>query len=165
MLTPSDVDSSRCCVRLYEKYISNLPKGGRKKDLYLYPKRKSADDVWYDDRCVGIKPIRGAFTRLCNLAGIDMENLTMKTHTLGSSSGTRMHEAELPEQLIKEVTGHNSNAVSLYKRTSDELKHKVSKRLQDIGTKKMQKSAKHLYLMNQNTVKRIPCMNVIVMLK
>ena len=136
MFTPNNVDSSKCCVRLYEKYISNLSKGGRKKDLYLYPKRKPTDDVWYDDRCIGIKPIRRPVTRLCNLAGIDTENLTMKTHSLRSSSGTRMHEAELPEQLIKEVAGHKSNAVRLYKRTSDELKHKVSKRLQDIGTNK-----------------------------
>ena len=105
---PSDIDTKKCCVRLYEKYVSKLLKDGKKPDLYLYPKKKPTTEMWYDDHCIGIKPIRKVVVRLLKLAEIDIDNLTTRTHSLRSTSGTRMHNADIPEQVVKEVTGHNS---------------------------------------------------------
>ena len=39
-------------------------------------------------------------------------------HSLRATAATRMYSADLPEQLICEKTGHRSEAVRSYKRTS-----------------------------------------------
>ena len=47
-----------------------------------------------------------------------------------STSATRMYNANVDEQMIKDVTGHNSNAVRIYKNTSDDMHRDVSGKIQ-----------------------------------
>ncbi len=48
-------------------------------------------------------------------------------HSLRVTVATRMFEGGIEEQLVKEKTGHKSDAVRCYKRTSDQLMQKAEK--------------------------------------
>ena len=48
-------------------------------------------------------------------------------HSLRVTAATRMFDSGIEEQLVKEKTGHKSNAVRAYKRTSDQLMEKAEK--------------------------------------
>ncbi|ESO94448.1 hypothetical protein LOTGIDRAFT_161138 [Lottia gigantea] len=106
----------RCPVRLYEKYIALRPKNGTVDAFYLRPKKMPCSDVWYCDSPVGIHTIQSTVKRLCQSAGI-IGNFS--NHSLRATAATRLYQAGVDEQLITEKTGHRSNAVRAYKRTSD----------------------------------------------
>ena len=50
-------------------------------------------------------------------------------HSLRATCATRLYERGFPEQQIQEITGHSSNAVREYKRTSDGMKKAASSAL------------------------------------
>ncbi len=60
-------------------------------------------------------------------------------HSLRATSASRLYEAGVDEQLIQERTGHRSNAVRGYKRTSSKLQQQVTQTLYG-PTAKLQKS-------------------------
>ena len=60
---------------------------------------------------------------MCKKGGLE-GNFT--NHSLHASCASRMYDNNIPEQLIKEVTGHRSDCVRVYKRTSDHLREAVS---------------------------------------
>ena len=45
---------------------------------------------------------------------------------LHATSASRMYASNVPEQVIKEVTGHHSECVRVYKKTSDKLLKQAS---------------------------------------
>ena len=47
-------------------------------------------------------------------------------HSLCATCTSGMYENYVPEQLIKEITGHRSECVRIYKHTSDKLKESAS---------------------------------------
>ena len=47
-------------------------------------------------------------------------------HSLRTTGVTCLFDNEIPEKVIKEVSGHRSNAVQLYDRTGEAMKCKVS---------------------------------------
>ena len=47
-------------------------------------------------------------------------------HSLRATCATRLYNSGVDEQMIQEITGHTSNAVRAYKRTSDEMRENVS---------------------------------------
>ena len=56
--------------------------------------------------------------KLCEIAKIEGK---FSNHSLRATSTTRMFQQSVPEQVIKEITGHKSDAVRLYKRTNNDL--------------------------------------------
>ena len=48
-------------------------------------------------------------------------------HSLRATCASRMYDNNVPEQIIKETTGHKSECVRIYKRTSEVLKEVASK--------------------------------------
>ena len=127
-----NIDQSRCVVRYFEKYLSLLPIGGKHGELYLYEKKgvknASTDGVWYKDSCVCINPLRATVKKLLGMAGFTKGNF--RNHSLRSTCCTRLYDARKDKQLIKEISGHRSNAVRNYKKTSDSLRREVSVCLQ-----------------------------------
>jgi hypothetical protein len=55
-------------------------------------------------------------------------------HSLRATAASRLYDEQVDEQLICEVTGHRSNAVRNYKRTTDTLKRKVNAVVQGLST-------------------------------
>ena len=108
-------DISRCPVRIFMKYLSMLPKHRNTKSLYLQPRRKFNAKQWYFDRPVGVNTLRETVKNLCEKAGLPGY---YTNHSLHGSSATHMYHSGLDQQVITEITGHRSNAVRNYKRTS-----------------------------------------------
>ena len=63
---------------------------------------------------------------ICEEGGIDGHFMN---HSLQAACASRMYDANIPEQIIKEVTGHHSECVRVNKRTGEHLKEAASKTL------------------------------------
>ncbi len=122
-------DSDRCVIQLYKKYVAARPDGNPKcsKDFYLRPLGKfNSEGIGFSCQPLGIHKIESAIKNLCLEAGITGKR---SNHSLRATSATHLYEAEMDEQLIQECTGHRSNAVRGYKRTSTGLQKKVCQTL------------------------------------
>ena len=108
----------RCPVRLFGKYIGLLPSGKSRGKLYLRPKLKKTPIVWYNDQLYGKNKISGTVKTLCKLANLQGK---FSNHSLRATSASRMFDNKVPEQVIKEIRGHKSECVHVYKCTSDAM--------------------------------------------
>ena len=71
---------------------------------------------------------------ICSKVGLEGK---FSNHSLRATCTSRMYANEVPEQIIKEVTGHRSDCVRQYKRTNDELREKASLTLGQPNNKKV----------------------------
>ena len=74
--------------------------------------------IWYCDAPYGKKKIYSNVKDVCKMAGVE-GNYT--NHSLRATSASRMFADQIPEQVIKEITGHKSECVRVYKRTNTEM--------------------------------------------
>ena len=126
---------NRCPVRLVEKYINLLPKGGSKPNFYLQSLRKTKPTCWYSVNPVGINTLRKIIGTLLKNAGLDGY---FTNHSLHRTCGTRLFQAGISTKLVKEITGHVSDAVNKYQSTSDEQRIGVAAIIQgDVNEKKL----------------------------
>ncbi|XP_046574116.1 uncharacterized protein LOC124282196 [Haliotis rubra] len=72
---------------------------------------------------MGHNVIETTVKRICAVARIGGKKTN---HSLRSTAATRLYEANISEQQICEHTGHRSDAVRLYKRTTDQQKAMAS---------------------------------------
>ena len=114
----------RCPVFLYKKYVKLLPNTTRCSKLYLRVRKIPQPNCWYGDQPYGFNKIKKTIKELCKEAGFDGH---FTNHSLRASCATRMYDNDVPEQVIKEVTGHRSECVRTYKRTSEKLKEVASR--------------------------------------
>ena len=115
-------DVNRDPVTYYEKYCGLLSQSCSSKKLYSRPKKITTPNQWYCDQPLGINKIKSAVKQMCKQAGIEGK---YTNHSLRATCATRMFDKEVPEQLIKETTGHKSDCVRVYKRTSDKLRQQA----------------------------------------
>ena len=57
-------------------------------------------------------------------------------HSLCATSVSRMYENDIPKQVITEITGHHSECVRVYKKTSNEMLEAASKTISHSKTDK-----------------------------
>ena len=117
----------RCPVRIVQKYLNLLPKIGVKANLYLQSLKKPRPNCWYSTVPVGINKIRGVVSELLHNAGLDGY---FTNHSLRRTCATRLFQAGQSVKLVKEVTGHVSDAVHKYQTTSDEQRMNLSEIVQ-----------------------------------
>ena len=137
LVHPAD-DPQRCPVVYYKKYIAMLPKTFKFKELYLQAnskKRINAGENAFKDRPVGINTLSSTMKELAKEANLEG---FITNHSLRASSATDLYndDANIPEQVIAETTGHRSNAIRGYKCTKKGLKHKVSNILTKLSSGK-----------------------------
>ena len=120
----------RCPVRLFKKYIGLLPQAKSCKKLYLHAKKKVCPNVWFCDQPFGANKIASTVKDLCKRAGIEGK---FTNHSLRATSASRMFHSGIPEQVIKEVTGHRSDCVRIYKRTCDDIREKASETIAGVS--------------------------------
>ncbi len=119
----------RNVVRLYEKYISLLPKRPKHSDLFVYElaERRRTPSTWYYDRPVGINVLKKTVWKLTEAAGLK-GNFT--NYSLHVSCATHLYQSGEDEQTIKCITGHRSDAgVRSYKRVSDKILKTANKKI------------------------------------
>ncbi len=114
----------RDLVRLYEKYCDLLPSQSHCSALYKYPlcAGRLSPKVWYTDKPVGVNKLRDKVKGLMLAAGVDGR---YTNHSLRVIATTRMFSKGIEEKIIKERTGHKSDAVRAHERTSEDLLKKA----------------------------------------
>ena len=116
-------DPSRCPVRLTKKYLSLCPPYFKKPNFYLRALDRPSPKQWYAGQVVGSQT-------LSKVIGKIMENGDFKgfftNHSARRTGGTRLFRAGVQRKLVKECTGHRSDAVDKYQVTSDEQHEKLS---------------------------------------
>ena len=120
------IDKSRCPVRIFKKYVKLLPPPKNCRKLYLRPKGRVSPSVWFCDQPFGNNKIAATVKELCKKGNIE-GNYT--NHSLRATSASRMYESNVTEQIIKEITGHRSDCVRTYKRTSDNIRKNASDKI------------------------------------
>ncbi len=113
-------DYDRNIVRLYKKYISLLPQKAASNALYKYSlsKGKMTGHTWYADKPLGVNTITKTVKNLMAEIG-KFGHFT--NHSLRVLAVTRMYSEGVDEQVLKERTGHRSDAVRSYKKTPNHL--------------------------------------------
>ena len=117
----------RCPVRLVGKYLSLLPKKGSKPNLYLHSMKRPTPHCWYNTCPLGINKVRSAVSQMLKDAGL---NGFFMNHSLCRTAATRLFRAGKEVKLVKEITGHVSNAVEKYEITSDQQQMELSSIIQ-----------------------------------
>ena len=116
----------RCFVELFRKFQFVSPRGS-----YYFPKFyqqtnnewSPGGDNWYLPNPVGKNTIGKYLEEIMAAGGIPGN---WKNHCLRKACASRLFRKGVDPQLIAEQTGHKSNAIMLYKKTSLDLKKKVS---------------------------------------
>ena len=106
---------SRCLVELFRKYLFLGPRGSYHWPRFYVqtdPKREPGSDYWYTNRPVG--------KNTCGVEG------NFKNHSIRKSTCTRLFRKGVDPQLIKEQTGHKSEAIMLYKKSNLKQQKEVS---------------------------------------
>ena len=129
---PND-DPERCPVRIVDKYISLLPivKATTKKhNFYLRSLDRPTPAQWYGEQVVGHNTLRSVMSEMSRKAGID---LFITDHSLRRTGTTRLFRGGggVDRKLVKEYSGHSSDAVEAYQVTSDKQRESISRIIAD----------------------------------
>ena len=110
-------------VRFVQKYLSLCPRYYDKSNFYLQSLRKPIPSQWYGYQVVGEKTIGRFIPDLMKSAGYKGY---YTGHSLRRTRGSCLFQAGVQRKLVKETTGHTSDAVDAYQITSDEQKQQIS---------------------------------------
>ena len=113
----------RCLVYLLDLYFDKFPPQAVVKDLFYLRPNKSASSVWYDCASIGRDKLAKFLEQMCLEAGISEKKTN---HCLRATGTSALFNAGVPEKLIRDVTGHRSNALQLYERPTLQQKQNVS---------------------------------------
>ena len=102
---------SRDPIRLLDKYLGLCPAQYKKPNFYLQSLRKPTPATWYGYQVVGEKAIGKIVSDLMASAGYKGY---YTGHSLRRTATTRLSNAGVPTKIIKECTGHWSDAVNKY---------------------------------------------------
>ena len=123
---PSE-NSVRCPVRLIDKYISLLPPmkpNVKKANFYLQSLEKFTPAQWYGEQVVGLNSLKKVVSEMFKTAKLDG---FFTNHSLRRTGTTRLFREGIDRKLVKEFTGHSSDAVDQYQVTSDQQREQMSK--------------------------------------
>jgi integrase len=95
--------------------------------FYLHPLQKPTESHWYSAQLLGRHKLANVVSDLWKQGGL--HGLGTK-HSLRASGATRLDHEGVDEPLISEVTGHRSNVIWNYKRTTATQKGDISEILQ-----------------------------------
>ena len=124
----------RCHVRLIDLYISKIPTEAMQHDyFYLKPKKdfSPSDESWYTNQVLGKNQLMTMVPKMFTEAGLSKR---ATNHSLRATGTTELYHCGVPENVIKERTGHKSlDGVRAYERTSVEQQVAVSRILTDVN--------------------------------
>ena len=107
-----------------------------KPNLYLQSLHKTKPNCWYSTVPVGINSLRKVVASLLRDAGLDGY---FTNHSLQRTCATRLFQAGQNSKIVKEITGHISDAKNKYQETSNEQIVHVSNIIQN-GVKEIKLS-------------------------
>ena len=110
-INPNTNNVNRCPVRLIDKYMSLLPpvkNDTSKHNFYLRSMECPNPAQWYTSQVVGLNTLRKTVSELLKNAKLDG---FFTNHSLRRSSATRLFQAGVDKKIIREITGHKSDAL------------------------------------------------------
>ena len=108
---PNKANLQRCPVRLVQKYINLCPLLYIKKgNFYLQSLQKVTSNQWYGEQVVGQQSISKVIKKLMEEGDIQGYFTNHSAHRTG---GTCLFQAGVDRKLVKEATGHTSDAIVL----------------------------------------------------
>ena len=112
-------------VRLVDKYMSLCPEVGKSKkaNFYLRSLENRYPVQWYGDQPVGKNTLTKVVGNLLKSAQLDGY---FTNHSLQRTSATRLFQAGVDTKIVREITGHVSDAINKYQVTSHDQKKEVS---------------------------------------
>ena len=116
-------DVNRCTVHLVEKYLSLCPLYYKKENFYLQCRMKPTPKLWFQEQVIGKNTISKVVKKLMKRANIEG---FFTNYSLRRSGGTRLFRAGVDRKLVKEFTGHRSDAIDNYQVTSFEQRKMLS---------------------------------------
>ena len=122
---PSD-NNEWCPVRLFDKFVSLLPpvkSEDAKHNLYLRSMEKPNPCQWYTTQVVGLNTLKKTVGNLLKDTKFDGY---FTNHSLCRNGATRLFQAGVDKKVIREFTGHRSDALNQYEITSDKQRSEVS---------------------------------------
>ena len=112
--------SGVCHVRILDKYLENIPPDAKEADVfYLTPVCKVTDlsKPWFTKVPVEKNWLKSMMKEMCSQADLSTE---FTNHSLRAYGATSLFQAQVPEKLIQQRTGHKSlKALRQYERMSD----------------------------------------------
>ena len=117
---------ARCFVELFHKYLFLGPPGNHSWPRFYVQtdsKWQPGSDYWYTNRPVGKNTLAKYIQNMMSEAGIEGH---FRNHSTRKSTCTRLFQKGMDPQLIKEQTGHKSEAIMRYKKSNLEMKKQVS---------------------------------------
>ena len=120
---PNIVNPDRCYVRLIDKYLSLCPPYYKKCNFYLQARNVITPACWYQNQVMGEGSIGKIIGKMMEEAGYVG---FYSGHSLRRSGGSCLFQAGVQRKLVKECTGHSSDAVDKYQITSDEQREVLS---------------------------------------
>ena len=116
----ADPNTDQDWIRLYKKYISLHPKESYKSDtcksFYLWPLRNVTSTYWYGDQAYGKTKVGSIMKEICSQAKLKGK---FTSHSLRHTATTRMFNAKVEEEIVKEITGHSSDCVQMCMKMCD----------------------------------------------
>ena len=116
-------DTNKCPVHLTHKYLSLCPTYEKKVNFYLRSLEKPTPKQWYAGQVVGSQTLSKVIGKIMELG--EFEGF-FTNHSARRTGGTRLFRAGVQRKLVKECTGHRSDAVDKYQITSEEQRQKLS---------------------------------------
>lgn len=125
----SDPGNPRCVVKIFEKYLSLIPKEGRfyRKPL---PHKDNSNNPRFGVQPIGINTLSNKMKVIFQSAGIDTQDRRITNHSGKVTCCTTLFNAGYGDSVVKSRSGHRSTAVDSYKRPLEELQQNVSRTLQ-----------------------------------
>ena len=107
-----------------------------KPNFYLRSLECTNPAVWYSSQVVGLNTLKKTITEMLKSADLDG---FFTNHSLRRSSLTYLFQAGVDRKLVKEFTGHCSDAIDQYQITSDKQRENISKVLSGPPKEKIEK--------------------------
>ena len=117
----------RCPVRLTEKYMSLCPvitPKTMKFKFYLRSLEKPSINQWYGEQVIGLHTLSKTVKELLKNCALDGY---FTNHSLRRSGVRRLFQSGIDTKIVKEYTGHISDAVDRYQITSEQQRENLSK--------------------------------------
>ena len=117
-----------CHALLLDKYFEKLPPDAFPKDVfYVHPLQNwTPEGPWYSSTPVGKNTLAAIVPKMFKAAGLSHKT----NHSLRATSTTALFEANVPEKVIPNSTGHRSlKGLRLYEHVSKDQDQQVSRLL------------------------------------
>ncbi len=82
--------------------------------------------TWYTDKPLGVNSLKKVMKKLTQAAGVKGK---FSNHSLRATMATKLFQSSIDEQVIKEMMGHKSNAVRMYKHSNTQLLQDASSKI------------------------------------